>query len=73
MKVDLKPIVIAKLGIISEKFVKSSGRIRNQRTTGDHPDNSIIKIGQNSEKRQEGSRRLGVTQTSEIYNHLTLA
>ena len=33
-----------------QKFVKGTGRIRNQRTTEDHPNCSIVKIGQNTEK-----------------------
>ena len=40
---------------------KGIGRLRNQRTSGDHPDNSIIKIGQNTEKSPGGLMRLVVT------------
>ena len=29
---------------------KETGRLRNQKTSGEHQDNSFIKIGQNTEK-----------------------
>ena len=43
MKVTVIPIIIEALGTIL-------GRLGNQRTSEDHPDYSIIKIDQNSEK-----------------------
>ena len=36
---------------------------RNQRTSRDHPDDNITKIGQNTEKSPGDLRRLPVTQT----------
>ena len=43
---------------------------RNQRTIGNHPHYSNIKIGQNTEKDLENSRRLGVAQP--LVKELTL-
>ena len=42
---------------------KVNGRLENKRTSGDHPDYSIIKIGQNSLNSPGDFRRLAVTQT----------
>ena len=42
---------------------KDTGKLINQRTSGGHPDYSIIKIGQNTEKSPGDLRRLAVTQT----------
>ena len=44
-----------------QRLVIGTGRLRNQRTCGDHPDNSIIKISQNTEKSPGDLRRLAVT------------
>ena len=44
-------------------LVKGTGRVRNQRMSGDHPDCSIIEIGQNTEKSPEDLRIFAVTQT----------
>ena len=40
-----------------------TGKFTNQRTSGDYPDYSIIKIGQNTEKNPGDLRRLAATQT----------
>ena len=40
-----------------------TGRLENKRTSRDHNDNSIIKIGQNTEKSPGDLRRLAITQT----------
>ena len=42
--------------------------IGNKRTSGDHPNNSIIEIGQNTEKSPGDLRRLGINQTL-VRNH----
>ena len=47
---------------------KGTGRLENKRTSEDHPNYSIIKIGQNTEKSPGDLRRLAVTQTPE-QNH----
>ena len=46
-----------------KRIGKGTGRHGNNRTSGDHPDYSIIKIGQSTEKSPEDLRRLAVTQT----------
>ena len=48
----------------SERTGKWTRRLGNQKTKEDHPDNSITKIDQNTEKSPGGLRRLAVTQTS---------
>ena len=42
---------IAALETIPKSIGKESGTLRSQKTSGDHPDNNIIKISQNTEKR----------------------
>ena len=56
MKVSVISIVIG--------IGKRTRRLRNKRTSRDYPDYSIIKIGQNTEKRPRDLRRLAVTQTA---------
>ena len=51
-----------------QRIGKGTGRRENKRTSGDHPDYSIIKIGQNTEKSPGDLRRLVVAQTP-IENH----
>ena len=46
----------------SSNFDKRTGRLGNTRTSGGHPDYSIIKIGQNNEKNPKDLSRLVVTQ-----------
>ena len=45
-----------------QRFGKGTGGLRNQRTSGDHPDCSIFKIDLNTEKSPVDLRRLAVTQ-----------
>ena len=60
MKVTIIPIVIGVLG--SHKGIGTeTERLGNKWRSGDHPYNSIIKIGQNIEKGPEDFRRLAVT------------
>ena len=47
----------------SKRIGKETRRLENKRTSGDHPDNNIIKISQNTEKSPGDLRRLDVTQT----------
>ena len=49
---------------------KRTRRLRNKRTTGDHPNYSFIEIGQNTEKGPGYLRTLVVTQTP-VRNHRT--
>ena len=48
-----------------QRLGKGPRKLRNQRTSGDHANYSIIKIGQNTEKSPGDLRRLAITQTSE--------
>ena len=50
-----------------------TGGFENKRTSGDHPNYSINKIGQNTEKSPGDLRRLAVTQTPVRNHRLTLA
>ena len=47
IKVTVIPIVIGALSTVTKSLLKGLG---NKRTSGDHPDNSIVEIGQNTEK-----------------------
>ena len=45
-----------------QRLCKRAGTVGNPRTNREHPNYSIIEIGQNTEKRREVLRRLVVTQ-----------
>ena len=45
-----------------QRIGKGTGRLGNKRTSGDHSDNSIIKISQNTEKSHGNMRGFAVTQ-----------
>ena len=63
MKMTVIPVVIDVLGTTPKGLRKEAGRFSNQKTSGDHPDNSIVKISQNSAKSPGDLRRIIVTQT----------
>ena len=46
--------------------------MENQRQNGDHPDDSIVEIGQNTEKSQKDLRRIAVTPTPVKDHQLTV-
>ena len=69
MEVAVIQIIIGALGTIPQRLGKGTGRVRNQRTSGDY---SIIKISQNTEKSPGGPMRLAVTQIPLKDNQLTL-
>ena len=46
-----------------QRFIEKTGRLGGWRTSGDHPNYSIIENGQNTEKSSGDLRRLAVTQT----------
>ena len=60
MKMTVLPIVNGALGTIT-KGIRELG---NKRTSRDHPDYSIIKISQNTEKSPGDLRKFAVTQNS---------
>ena len=51
-------IVNGALGTTTKGFSKGTGRLRNQRTSDDRSDYSIVKIVQNTEKSPSDLRRL---------------
>ena len=53
-----------------QRFGKGTRKLKNQRTRRDHPNYSIIKTIQNTEKSPGGLRRLAVAQTPVNYNQL---
>ena len=48
MKVTVIPIVIGMLDSVIKGLIKGTGGLGNRRMNGDHLNNSIIKIGQNT-------------------------
>ena len=56
----------------TERLEKETGRLKNRRTSGDHPDYSIIKICQYIDKSPKDLRRLAVTQTQGKVQQLKL-
>ena len=67
MKVTIIPIVI---GVFV--FIKGTGELENNGTSGDHPNYYIIENSQNTEKSPGDLRTLTVTQTPLKDNQLTL-
>ena len=55
-----------------QRIGKETGRLGNKRTSGDQPNYSIIKIGQNTAKSPRDLRRLALTQTPVENHQLTL-
>ena len=51
---------------------KGTGERGNKRTSGDHPNDIVIKIGQNTKKSSGDLRRLDITQTPVENHQLTL-
>ena len=50
-----------------------TGRLGNKKTSGDHPNNSIFEVGENTAKSPGDLRKLAVTQSSVENHQLTLA
>ena len=63
MKVTIIPIMICAFGTVTKRLLKGTGGLRSWRTSGDHPNYSIIENSQNTEKSPGDLRRLAVTQT----------
>ena len=62
MKVTIESIGIGAFGTGNYRIIKGPGRFGGWRPSGDHPNNSIIGNGQNTEKSPGDLRRLAVTQ-----------
>ena len=56
----------------SQRLDKETGRLKNQKASRAYPDDSIIKIGQNTEKSPGDLRRLVATQTPVKNHQLTM-
>ena len=50
MKVTVIPIVIGALGTLTQRIGTGTRELGNKGKSGNHPNDSIIKIGQNTEK-----------------------
>ena len=50
MKVMVIPIIIGALGTVSKRLSKRTKGVGNRRMSGDHPNYSIVEVGQNTEK-----------------------
>ena len=72
MKVTIIPIVIGAFGTVTKGQFKGTGGFGSWRTSGDHPNYSIIENGQNTEKSPIDLRRLAVIQTPVKDHQLTL-
>ena len=55
-----------------QRIGKGTGRLGNKGTSGNHQDQSIFDISQNTEKSLEETRRLAVPQTPVRNSQLTL-
>ena len=64
--------IIGPLGTVTKGLVKGTWGLGNKRTSGNDPNYSFIKIGQNTEKCPEEMSRLVVTQTQVRNHQLTL-
>ena len=65
IKVAIIPIVIDAFGIVTKGLLKGLG---SWQMSGDHPNDSIVENGQNTERSPGDLRRLAVTQTP-VKNH----
>ena len=72
MKVTIIPIVIGTLGTIPRSLVKELEELKKRKSSLGHPNYSIVKLGQNTEKSPGNLRRLAVTQTPVKDLQLTL-
>ena len=61
----MKLIVVGKLEMVPQGLEEKGGEIGNQIKNWDHPDHSIVKIDQKSEKSPRKLRRLAVIHSSE--------
>ena len=72
MKVTIIPIVIGAFGTVTKELLKGLEDLEVDGPNEDHPNDSITKNGQNTEKSPGDLRRLAVTQTSVKYHQLKL-
>ena len=72
MKVTIIPILIRAFGTGNQKIIKGPGRFGSWRTSGDHPNNSIVENDQNTVKSPGDLSRLAATQSPVNHHQLTL-
>ena len=72
IKVTIIPIVIGAFGTVTKGLLKGLEDLGSWRPSGDHPNNSVIENGQNTEKSPGDLRKLAVTQSPVKYHQLTL-
>ena len=72
MRVTFIQIVCGALFIITKRSEQGTGGAGNKRVRGDHPNYSIVKIGQNTEDNPGDFRRLAATQTPVIDHQVLL-
>ena len=63
MQVTIIRIVIGAFGTVTKRIIKGTGGIEGWGMSGNHPNDSIIENGQNTEKSPGDLRRFAVTQT----------
>ena len=69
MKVTEILIEIGALGTVTKRLIQKFEDLENKGTSGDHPNNSVTEICQNTEKSHADLRRLAVIQTP-VKNYL---
>ena len=65
-------IVIGAFGTVTKGLLKGLGTWKLAEAGGDHPNDSIIENGQNTEKSPEDLRKLAITQTPMKNHRLTV-
>ena len=56
------PLIIGAFATVTKDVPTGTGELGNKRTSGDHPNDSIVEIGQDSKKSPGDLRRLAVSQ-----------
>ncbi len=68
IKVSIIRILVGSFGTVTNGLLKGLENLEVKLMSGDHPNNSIVENGQNTEKSHGEWRRLAVTQTP-VKNH----
>ena len=66
------PIIIGGLGTLPKRYAQGTGRLKNQWTSRNYLDNSIIRFGQNTEKSPKDLRRFTLSHYPVKGHKLTL-
>ena len=65
-------IILIMIGAFAKGLLKEQGGLESKRTSGDHPNYSIVENGQNTENSLGDLKRLALTQTQVKDHQLTL-